>query len=264
MAKVKPVQSYRFDINTEKDEMLQFLDENGYAVIKEVANAEDREKGISFLWDFIHEFPDSTVQRGMPETWNNDEWLASTKNGIMNAFGMGQSNFLWHTRMLPGVKKTFAAIWNTSHLLTSFDGCNLFRPYKYTDRNGIQVDQPEWITRGGWWHTDQNGYFKAGQGKVCVQGLVSYYAANEHTGGLCVLAGSHKVHEEYIGRNELAYLEGDYVKVSDADPVFTATIPSADSPDSGTSSMKHAYEARLVCCQEGDLIVWDSRIVVSK
>ena len=41
MVKINAVESYRFDIDTEKEEMLRYLDENGYVVIKEVANHEE-------------------------------------------------------------------------------------------------------------------------------------------------------------------------------------------------------------------------------
>lgn len=241
MIDVKVVDSYRFNIDTEKDEMLEHLEKYGYVVVKEVANEEEISQAIDYLWDFMHNFPDSTVRRGKPETWE-DGWIANTKNGIMNAFGMGQSNFMWHSRCLPRVKESFEAIWGPS-LLTSFDGGNVFRPWKVNK---------EWLTRGSWWHTDQNGYHESARGKKCVQGFVSYFDANASTGGLCVISGSHKAHTEYCLRNELAYMEGDFLKVHPEDPLMVECA-------SGESE----YEARMVCCKAGDLVLWDSRTVVS-
>jgi ectoine hydroxylase-related dioxygenase (phytanoyl-CoA dioxygenase family) len=58
----------------------------------------------------------------------------------------------------------------------------------------------DWLTFGGWWHVDQNAKNESSRGKVCFQGQVSYYDADEFTGGLCVVAGSHKYHNELCAR----------------------------------------------------------------
>jgi hypothetical protein len=42
--------------------------------------------------------------------------------------------------MLPKIKKTFQAIWNTDDLIVSFDAGNVFRPWKYNAK---------WKTSGG-------------------------------------------------------------------------------------------------------------------
>lgn len=243
MVKIVANESYRFNIDTEQEAMLKYMDDNGYAVIKEVANYDEILLGVDFLWDFIHSYPESTMLRGKPDTWTIDHWIADPGKGLLNNYGMGQSNFMWHTRLLPRVKKTFQAIWNTPDLLTSFDGGCIFRPW--------QINR-DWLTRESWWHTDQNGYHESGQGKRCVQGLVTYCDANIDSGGLCVIVGSHKEHTKYCRRNPLAYMEGDFLKVPPEDPVLQA----CDEEDG-------QFEARLICCKAGDMIIWDSRTVVS-
>ena len=35
------------------------------------------------------------------------DWLPSPSNGILHGFGFGQSDFMWHLRMLPGVKDRY-------------------------------------------------------------------------------------------------------------------------------------------------------------
>ena len=75
----------------------------------------------------------------------------------------------------------------------------MFRPWKYN---------LDWATVGGWWHVDQNGYLEENRKRIAVQGFVAYTAATEETGGLCVLAGSHKQFTEMTLRNPLAYMEG--------------------------------------------------------
>lgn len=224
----------RFDIETQREEMLDYLDQHGYAVIKGVAKDVEIEEGINLLWDFMLQLPSNKCDRNDPSTWNDDEWYPSPRNGILNAMGTGQSAIAWQARLFPKVKETFASIWGTDDLITSFDGVNVFRPWK---------KEKSWRTKGSWWHVDQNAYHEDKRGRVCVQGFVSYTPANSISGGLCVLAGSHKYHTEMCLRNELAYLEGDFLKVSAEDEVF----------------QKPECEKRLVCCEAGDLVIWDSR-----
>ena len=229
------VESYsRFDIETEKEEILKHLDEFGYAVIKSVASEHEVNQGIEYLWDFLENLPECTSKRNDSSTWDGDEWYPSPRNGILNAMGTGQCGFAWQARLLPKVKKTFSAIWETDDLITSFDGVNVFRPW---------VKESTWKTKGGWWHVDQNGYFEDRRGRISVQGLVSYTAASKVTGGLCVLAGSHKKFTEMCLRNEIAYMEGNYLKADE------------------TILNDKDFEKRLVCCDAGDLIIWDSRTV---
>lgn len=229
------VESYvRFDLATEKAEMLEHLDTYGYTVVKNVASHQEIEQGISYLWDFMENLPNNKCKRMDSSTWDDDEWYPAPRNGILNAMGTGQSSFAWQARLLPKVKETFAAVWSTDELITSFDGANVFRPWK---------NKPEWKTRGSWWHVDQNGYFEDRRERISVQGIVSYTAASAMTGGFCVLAGSHKKFTEMSLRNELAYMEGNYLKADDT------ILNDSD------------FEKRLVCCEAGDLIIWDSRTV---
>lgn len=224
----------RFDLSTQKAEMLDYLDKYGYAVIKNVATQEEVTKGIQYLWDFMENLPATKCKRDDSATWDDDEWYPSPRNGILNAMGTGQSSISWQARLFPQVKETFSAVWETEDLITSFDGVNVFRPW---------VKEKKWQTKGGWWHVDQNGYFENRRERISVQGLVSYTATTSVTGGLCVIAGSHKKFTQMCLRNELAYMEGNYLK---ADEIM---INDSD------------FEKRLVCCEAGDLVIWDSRTV---
>ena len=229
------VESYvRFNLATEKAEMLDYLSKYGYAVIKNVASSQEIEQGIDHLWDFMDNLPDNKCKRTDSSTWGDSDWYPAPRNGILNAMGTGQSRFAWQARLFPQVKETFAAVWETEDLITSFDGVNVFRPW---------VNEQSWKTRGSWWHVDQNGYFEDRRQRISVQGFVAYTSASEMTGGFCVLAGSHKQFTEMSLRNELSYMEGNYLK---ADDIILN--------ESG-------FEKRLVCCEAGDLVIWDSRTV---
>jgi hypothetical protein len=53
------------------------------------------------------------------------------------------------------VKQIFKQIYNTNDLISSFDGCNIFRPYLneiiYKDND----DFKDIKTHNGWFHVDQ-------------------------------------------------------------------------------------------------------------
>jgi len=199
----------RFDVSqaSEKEEFLNYLDEHGFAVVKSVADVEQVAAATNTFWDFCESIPGTRFRRDDPNS----------------------CEFMWSLRLLPKVRAAFEAIWGTSELVTSFDGANAFRPWR---RN------PEWLTSGGWWHTDQNHFVMPG--RVCVQGLCLLTAATAETGGLCVIPGSHRQHEEMCARNPHAAECNHFVPVELRE----------DDP-----------RGILICAEAGDLVVWDSRTI---
>jgi hypothetical protein len=183
----------RFDVE-DTESWLQYLDSHGYVVIKNVASKEECDTAMTLFWDFLESVPGFEIKRNDPTTWEDKHWFPSSEHGIANAYGFGQSKFTWQGRLLPKVETTFKHIWGLDkRLIVSYDGGNAFRPYQ---------KKPQWKTKGGWWHVDQNSLNPSGKGKgkVCIQGLVSYLDGNETTGGLCVISGSHKHHDELCER----------------------------------------------------------------
>lgn len=75
-------------------------------------------------------------------------------------------------------------------------------------------------------------------GLQCVQGLVSFFPATAQSGGLCVIPGSHQSHTKFLGY--AATNASDFVPVPRGDPVLCAP-------------------RKLVTCEAGDLLLWDSR-----
>jgi len=67
------------------------------------------------MWDYLESLP-LKVDRHDPDTWSNESWLPSATNGILHGFGFGQSDCMWHIRLLPDVKAAFAAIWGEEAL----------------------------------------------------------------------------------------------------------------------------------------------------
>jgi len=213
------------------------LAEDGYAVIRDVANAAEVREAGELFWEWVSQ-AEPAVSRTAPETWVHIP--CERTNGIIFSRGIGQSSFAWYVRALPKVRKAFSQLWNVSEdkLITSFDGANVFRPFL------APAGAPDLVTRGGWWHCDQSGH---NPGLQCVQGLVAITAATPATGGLVVLPGSHVHHAELAQR--YPHVTHDFVGIDAADPILGAVAGGIAAP------------ATLVQCSAGDLVLWDSRVV---
>jgi ectoine hydroxylase-related dioxygenase (phytanoyl-CoA dioxygenase family) len=218
--------SPRFEINDKR--WLAHLDAEGYAVVASVAGEDARESAEDLLWQFLEKH--TSWRRSKPRTWTDEgiEPIGSVQNGIVNGAGMGQSDFLWYLRTLPKVRSAFAQIWGTDALITSFDGANIFRPWQHGFRKTVC----------GWWHTDQG---RAKMGRHAVQGFVSLFEADGRTGGLTVVPKSHLRFREVVEDQQNP--QTDYFAVQPYCPVFQELPP------------------RLVSCQPGDLVLWDSRLI---
>ena len=80
-------------------------------------------------------------------------------HGVIKDRQVGHQQLAWSTRCNPQVQGVFASIWETEHLVTSFDGCG------YVSEGNTKKD-------GVWTHTDQAAT-TVGTGQ-CYQGLVSF------------------------------------------------------------------------------------------
>lgn len=196
------------------------------------ANAQVENAKKSF-WEFCEGLA-LNLSRNDVATWDK-RWPANSTNGIFSSYGFNHSEFCWATRLLPSVKRAFSAIWRADDLLVSFDAGNVFRPWKAN---------PLWLTDSQWWHVDQNALKGPDRvGRVCVQGFVTYYDATPETGGLCVIPGSHKFHDEVCARSSDAQFKMDFVKVRLSDPIL------------------QQMDGLLVAAKAGDLVLWDSRTI---
>ncbi|CAF1270903.1 unnamed protein product [Rotaria sp. Silwood1] len=221
-----PTVRYSVKNDNTLNEGLAYLNENGYVVISDVLNREEIDDNKNLLWKFLEDASNGQIRRGQPETWSNP-WLNSCVYGVINGRGIGQSDFLWNIRSNRQVKKVYAHIWNTQQLLVSFDGCCIFRDWR---------NNPEWKTRSGWYHVDQNPKNKPN--RCCIQGFVTLTDQNEKTGGLIVFPHSHlRFHE----LDEVTKYSKDFIEIPNEHSIIT--------------------RGKLVHCQAGDLVLWDSRMV---
>lgn len=215
------------------------LADEGFVVIAGVADAGQVSRAYSLLWDFL-ESADTAgrVCRSNINSWHDSDqrgvgWPAGD-DGIIGGRGVGQSQAMWFLRGLPKLRRVFAELWGTDRLVASFDGAGVFRPYGH-DRN--------WKTRKkNWFHIDQAHYKR---GLHCVQGLITLKDATEETGGLVVVPGSHRFHNDVLRRYDGVDAMEDFVRIDITDPVLV---------EGETGPM-------MVPAQAGDLVLWDSRTV---
>lgn len=223
----------------------EYFDKHGYVVIKNAASPEEVQKGINLFWDLV-EVQQPLIKRNDPATW--ESWVASTGNGIMAGYGIGQSEFLWHARQLPKVKEAFSRVWGTDDLLVSYDGCGVFRPVEYN---------PAWKTTGGWYHIDQNCYNK--KGRHAVQGLLNFFPSGPHDGGFVVVPKStHMVEEAFAKYDDLCSKKSrDYVRLYPEDPFWVEAVKAVQR-DADTKY--DLYPVKIVL-DAGDFVLWDSRAI---
>jgi hypothetical protein len=98
----------------------------------------------------------------------------------------------------PGIIRVFEQIWGTDDLIASFDGMNVSLPINpKTGRSDIEKTTP-------WPHIDQDP-------RTCdhlelYQGIANLSPNGPDDGGLVVLAGSHKLHQQFYEEN----LDGEW------------------------------------------------------
>jgi len=233
----------KFESNDPK--LSEYFDTYGYVVIKDAASLEEVQKGIDLFWSLV-EVQQPIIKRDDPSTW--ETWIASTANGIMSGYGIGQSEFLWFVRQLPKVKEAFTKVWGTDDLLVSYDGCGVFRPIEY---------KPHWRTTGGWYHIDQNCYNK--KGRHAVQGLMNFYPSGPHDGGFVVVPKStHMVNAAFEKYDNLCSKKSrDFVRLYPEDPFWEEAVKEVKR----TADTKYdLYPVKLVL-NPGDFVLWDSRAI---
>eukprot|EP01062_Namystynia_karyoxenos_P032033 TRINITY_DN23689_c0_g1_i1.p1 TRINITY_DN23689_c0_g1~~TRINITY_DN23689_c0_g1_i1.p1 ORF type:complete len:353 (+),score=65.62 TRINITY_DN23689_c0_g1_i1:74-1132(+) len=206
----------------------EFFAEYGYVVFKGAAAPGDIAEANRLLWDWLRH---SGMLPACPHTWGAENFPGNPANGVIVRDGMGQSEFMWHLRSLPGVRAAYATLWGTDDLIASLDGACVFRPWGR---------HPEWRTGGGWFHVDQGPTRRGFQG---MQGVLTLRDADESTGGLVVVPGSHLQHESLCERCGPRSAGLGVIEVEAGHPCLVSGSP------------------RLVCMRAGDLAVFDCRTV---
>jgi len=226
---------HRFDI--EDGKWLDYLQENGYVVIKDCLGPEQREKAVEMAKDWFTRISKKHNCSKPFDFEDIDSWDSipcRRTTGIIGSVGAGQTDFCWYIRTQPKVKEVFSKIWNNDDLCVSFDGFNIFRPWQLEGKQ-------DWKTSTNWFHIDQNSLKESGKGLVCVQGLVTMHDVSIETGGLTLIPKSHLLHDELCKMHGTS--RGHYVPIHTQEPKLAK------------------LQKTVVTAKAGDLCLWDSRTV---
>lgn len=189
------------------------LETKGYAVIKGVLSpGEVDEAKKSFFRFYYHE--DHQKIRDIHNKLD--------PHGIFKQV-VGHGEWAWMIRCNPFVKECYKRIYETPHLVVSYDGCC------YIPQDSKKKDPKPWT------HTDQAPRTK---GRSTIQGVAAL--TDNDTRTLVVYEGSHKLHHQY-GKDFNVTGKKNFHKI---DLDFLKTI---------------AHTKRVVKLKEGDLGLWDSR-----
>jgi len=218
--------------NTFNEEWPQWrkdLYNNGWAIVPNAVPKERTEKYRQQFWDWV-EANRNFARRDKPETWTAENFGSYIYRGIIHD-QIAHTQWMWDIRCEDSILDIFKTVYGTDRLLVSFDGSNISRPLKESE------------ALESWAHFDQ-GHTK--YGFQCVQGLLNLEHCGDHDGGLVILEGSHKLHDEYFKTTGIQ-TETDWYPFEEED------VTQMDL-------FKHCKKIK-VNCEPGDFVLWDSRLV---
>lgn len=223
----------RFEVGAEA---IKFLRREGYVVLKHVLNDSEVLQARQLLWQYLEGIEGAgRISRHDPSTWIRGN---PNQYGIFWQHGVGHSQLAWFIRTRPRLLEAFHRYWNTTDLLTSFEGFSMFPP--------LRIEEAQWKLGESWFHTDQNA--KTRPGRQTIQSFTSLYDQSEATGGFVVVPRSWRAHRKVTER---VYRHSPRT----ADSQQFLMIPP-DDPVLSTPPGPH-----LVRCEAGDAVLWDSRTV---
>ena len=206
---------------------LTHLKHDGWAIVKGVTSKEFAHMTASKFWDWFENF-ETGIDRDDPSTWTSIAWPLNV-HGIIQCYGIGHEQFVWDVRMKKAIIKVFAKIYNDDNLLVSFDGANCSKMSRVKTKS--------------WAHVDQ-GHKKLGF--RCCQGFLNLNKCGVNDGGLVVYEGSHLLHHRFWDKTKKTST-GDWYKFSPQELDMFETVP--------------CIKKVKVCCEPGDLVLWDSRTI---
>ena len=274
--------SYRFPLEDRKA-WLGHLREEGFVVLSRVADAEQVAEATALLWSDIEAEAAAAaaaasataavarpsvagaaagaapgavagaavVRCDDPGSW--DAWNLPISGLCPN---LAHSAGSWHVRGVPGVRDAFAHIWgNGGEEKVDVGGGGGGGEDAGDGSNGECVDlivsmdcvlawKPWWMN-SAWTpyteglHLDQNPFTKPGL--ECVQGMMPLLPVTEVIGGLEVVPRSHTAEAKAVFKEAYPWMatRGDWCPLDEGDRI--------------------KYDAVLLLCDAGDLILWDSR-----
>jgi hypothetical protein len=162
------------------------------------------------------------------EDFRQRAWIESTQLPHM-----ANSDVMWDIRTHPNIRTIFEHVWNTTDLISSFDGIGM----RKSGEKGLELG----------FHVDQDS---TEDGMRAIQGVLALSRSDSLTGGTVILPASHFHHSDLVSRipssgdNWVETGHWQFIEVPDNDSIFEkCSAPVQPS------------------LEPGDLLLWDSRTV---
>jgi ectoine hydroxylase-related dioxygenase (phytanoyl-CoA dioxygenase family) len=200
-ARLVAVEPPLFDVASELPAAQAYLREHGLVVFANVLSPDECTEAMRRFWDFC-EACDKSISRRDSRTWTNAAWPSSLGTGIVSAYGIGSSDFMWYVRTRPALLALFERYWNTSRLLCSLDGCGVYRSAEHA-----------FSPNRAWLHADVNLALlpplpldsPLPTVTHSVQGQVNLLpVTGTETGSFCWIDGSHRVYADEARQGKAA------------------------------------------------------------
>ena len=224
--------------NTTFENLNQYLDQHGVAVIPNVLTDAECQQYRNSIWTELNYITQGKFDINNQSTWHEFYKLYPLHSMLLQHYSMGHMQPLWDIRQHPNVTRAFETIWNTpkEDLLVSFDGLSIHLPPEKTRRG--------WYLNNNWFHTDQS-YKKTK--KCCIQGLVNLYPVNQGDATLAVLKRSHSYHSYFNEKMKPdCEYNDDWYKLN---------------PDEVNFYIDRGCLPQAIKADIGSLVLWDSRTI---
>lgn len=208
---------------TDREQILKDLDQYGYCVVRAIEEAE-ADQLYSMIWDSL-EALSTGINRNDYRTWKNQINWPYNLHGIIKNFSVGWWPACWEARVK--CKKIFEMLWQTSDLITSFDGLCMMRP--------PEIDQGLYRGTGHWHHRDQS---LLEDRLISVQGFINLLDCGDQDGGLMVWPELHKCTQQF--RAETPKHLANWVMFEEA--------------------QMSRFRSLKVNLKKGEFALWDSRL----
>ncbi|RAL14418.1 phytanoyl-CoA dioxygenase [Aspergillus homomorphus CBS 101889] len=224
-----------FDGNpTSYNDFRDALSRDGYAVIKGAIPRDRAEKYADAFLGYMEGF-NLGYDRHNPSTVRRDKLPVLNEKGMIQSYGVTHEQWVWDIRGEEGVIEAFAKVYDDEDLIVSFDVVNV----GFVNREDLPENKP-------WPHQDQD---PAKPGFRCLQGLVNLHPSGPNDGGLIVCKGGHNLSAQF------------HAEMADEPRIPAWTPEWFGFTDNGMKWLAdHGLQWEKVCCDPGDLIVWDSRV----
>tara|TARA_B000000437_G_scaffold127501_1_gene92586 strand:+ start:7319 stop:8284 length:966 start_codon:yes stop_codon:yes gene_type:complete len=148
-------------------------------------DVDECEEMINNKWNLLEHLTKNfeiPINRNDKKTYKQITELFPMHKMLLQHWKIGHSELAWKVRQNPKVINAFSEIWNTTDLITSFDGVSIYI-----------LDKPNRDCKS-WFHVDQS-YTR--NNFECIQAWVNAYDTNEGDATLVILENSNNYHSDF-------------------------------------------------------------------